>query len=284
MSSYSSEVPAPPSERVREDVARALAEDVGAGDATADLLPDVTRRAIVRCRESAVIAGRPWFEACFNALDPGIRIHWFVAEGARVSPETVLCEIRGQARALVTAERSALNFLQLLSGTASMTAAFVDAVRGTRARILDTRKTIPGLRLAQKYAVRVGGGMNHRIGLYDAVMLKENHILAAGSITAAAANARARHPALPLICEVESLPELAEAIEAGVDRALIDDFSLADMHAAVALAAGRIPLEVSGGVTLETIRTYADTGVDFISVGSLTKHVRAVDLSMRLSD
>jgi nicotinate-nucleotide pyrophosphorylase (carboxylating) len=270
--------------RVIEDVARALFEDIGPGDATAELLPDGPRRATVLCREAAVIAGRPWFDACFVALDSAVSIEWHVDEGAHVAAEAVLCEIRGRARALVTAERSALNFLQLLSGTATTTAAFVAAVRGTRARILDTRKTIPGLRLAQKYAVRVGGGVNHRIGLYDAVMLKENHILAAGSIAAAAAAARTRHPALPLICEVETLQELAEAIEARVDRALIDDFSLEDMHAAVELAAGRLPLEVSGGVSLETVRAYAETGVDFISVGSLTKHVHAVDLSMRLLD
>jgi nicotinate-nucleotide pyrophosphorylase (carboxylating) len=269
--------------QVSADVARALQEDLGAGDATADLLPaGATARAAIRCREHAVIAGRPWFDACFHALDPDMRIRWHVQEGDRVVPDTVLCELEGNVRALVSAERSALNFLQLLSATATVTAAFVDAVRGTRTRILDTRKTIPGLRVAQKYAVRVGGGVNHRVGLFDAVMLKENHILAAGSIAAAVATARRLHPDLPLICEVESLDELAQAIAAGVDRALIDDFSESMMREAVRVADGRLPLESSGGVSLETVRRHAETGVDFISVGSLTKHVRAVDLSMRL--
>lgn len=272
----------PPVARVADDVARALAEDMGSGDATAQLLPDVAATAVIRCRDAAVIAGGPWFDACFLSLDPGARIDWRVDEGARVAPDTVVCEVHGRARALVSAERSALNFLQLLSATATATAAFVDAVRGTRTRILDTRKTIPGLRLAQKYAVRVGGGVNHRLGLYDAVMLKENHIHAAGSIAAATAAARARFPALPLICEVESIAELRQAIDACVDRVLIDDFSLGMMTEAVGLAAGRVPLEVSGGVSLETVRRYAETGVDFISVGALTKHVRAIDLSMRL--
>jgi nicotinate-nucleotide pyrophosphorylase (carboxylating) len=274
----------PPTAQIASDVARALAEDLGSGDATAQLLPARVAHATIRCREQAVIAGGPWFDACFRALDPKVRIEWHVAEGERVAADRIVCELRGDARALVSAERSALNFLQLLSGTATTTAAFVAAVAGTGTRILDTRKTIPGLRLAQKYAVRAGGGMNHRIGLFDAVMLKENHILAAGSIAAAARDARAHHPALPLICEVESLQELREAIEAGVDRVLIDDFSEEQMRAAVALAAGRMPLEVSGGVGLETVRRYALTGVDFISIGALTKHVRAIDLSMRLVD
>jgi nicotinate-nucleotide pyrophosphorylase (carboxylating) len=275
----------PPADAVRGDVARALAEDLGSGDATAALLPaGALATARIRCREQAVVAGRPWFDACFLALDPRAAIAWQVGEGEHVAPDTVLCEITGDARSLVSAERSALNFLQLLSGTATVTARFVAAVRGTAARILDTRKTVPGLRQAQKYAVRAGGGVNHRIGLFDAVMLKENHIIAAGSIAAAAAAARRLHPALPLICEVESLAELEQAIAARVDRALIDDFSLEDMRAAVRLSAGRVPLEVSGGVSLETVRGYAETGVDFISVGALTKHVRAVDLSMRLVD
>lgn len=272
----------PPDSQIAVDVALALAEDLGRGDATAELLPDNAAHASIRCREAAVIAGRPWFDACFLALDAKVRINWNVEEGERVAPDTVLCELDGKTRALVSAERSALNFLQLLSATATVTAAFVDAVHGTRARILDTRKTIPGLRLAQKYAVRVGGGVNHRIGLFDAVMLKENHILAAGSIASAVAAARRLHPALPLICEVESLEELTQAMAAGVDRVLIDDFTIEMMREAVRLAAGRVPLEVSGGVSLDTVRSYAMTGVDFISVGALTKHVRAIDLSMRL--
>jgi nicotinate-nucleotide pyrophosphorylase (carboxylating) len=274
----------PPELAVAADVARALAEDIGPGDATAALLPDAPAHAQVRCREAAVIAGRPWFDACFRALDPAAGIRWHVAEGGPVAPDTVVCDVHGRTRALVSAERSALNFLQLLSGTATITAQFAAALEGTRTRVLDTRKTVPGLRLAQKYAVRAGGGVNHRIGLYDAVMLKENHIHAAGSIGAAVTAARRMHPALPLICEVESLAELRAALEAGVDRVLIDDFSLADMHEAVRIAAGRVPLEVSGGVSLETARRYAETGVDFISVGALTKHVRAIDFSLRLVD
>jgi nicotinate-nucleotide pyrophosphorylase (carboxylating) len=228
----------PDPKQIANDVARALEEDLGPGDATAELLPDDRTRAAVRCRESAVIAGGPWFERCFLALDPDAIVDWHVAEGQSVTADTVLCEIRGRTRALVSAERSALNFLQLLSATATATAAFVTAVRGTGAKILDTRKTLPGLRLAQKYAVRAGGGVNHRLGLYDAVMLKENHILAAGSIASATRAARTRHPRLPLICEVESLQELAQAIEARVDRILIDDFSLDDMREAVRLTAG----------------------------------------------
>jgi nicotinate-nucleotide pyrophosphorylase (carboxylating) len=272
----------PVSTLAREDALRALAEDLGSGDATAMLLPDSPASATIRCREAATIAGRPWFEACFSALDDRARFDWQVEEGGAAVADTVICVVHARTRALVSAERSALNFLQLLSATATVTARFVDAVRGTGTRILDTRKTIPGLRLAQKYAVRIGGGVNHRLGLYDAVMLKENHILAAGSIAAAVASARARFPTLPLICEVESLQELREALEARVDRVLIDDFSREMMVEGVRIAAGRVPLEVSGGVSLDTVRGYAETGVDFISVGALTKHIRAIDLSMRL--
>ena len=277
------EIPVVPATQVADDVARALAEDIGGGDATADLLDaDDRGHARVLCRDAAVIAGRPWFDACFRALDPQVEIAWHVKEGERVAANTVLCELRGNARALVSGERSALNFLQLLSGTATATAAYVDAVAGTRTRILDTRKTIPGLRLAQKYAVRCGGGVNHRIGLFDAVLIKENHIVAHGSIAGAVAQARKLHPSLPLICEVESMDELRQAMAAGVDRALIDEFSREDMRAAVALAAGTFPLEVSGGVTLDDVAAIAATGVDYISIGSLTKHVRAVDLSLRM--
>lgn len=277
-----SHVPPPPAV-VAEDVRRALAEDIGDGDVSADLLPAGHRvRAVIRARENAVLAGAPWAQACFLALDPSATLDWSVQDGGRLHADGVFLEITGDARALVTAERSAINFLQLLSATATVTAAYVGRVQGTRTRILDTRKTLPGLRMAQKYAVRCGGGMNHRIGLFDAMMLKENHIVAAGGIAAAAAAARRRHPGLPLICEVESLDELAQAIDAGVDRALIDDFSLDDMRRAVDLAAGRVPLEVSGGVTLERVREIAETGIDFISIGALTKHVRAIDLSMRV--
>lgn len=274
----------PPRAQVESDVAHALAEDIGEGDATASLLPDSPQRGHVVVKETAVIAGRPWFDACFAALDPDWRVHWEVAEGERVHPQTVVCRFEGRSRALVSAERCALNFLQTLSGTATRTADYVAAAAGTGARILDTRKTLPGLRVAQKYAVRVGGGSNHRLGLFDAVMLKENHIHAAGSIAAAAALARERYPQLPLIIEVENLDELDQALRTGCTRILIDDFSLADMREAVRRAAGAIPLEVSGGVDLHRVREIAGTGVDCISVGALTKHVQAIDFSMRLDD
>jgi nicotinate-nucleotide pyrophosphorylase (carboxylating) len=277
----------PPAEVVAADVARALAEDVGSGDVTAALLPDDGDSAYLLCKENAVIAGRPWFDACHRALDPQVRIDWRVREGDRVKAGTVLAILAGRARALVTAERTGLNFLQTLSGTATTTAIYVDAVRGTKAKILDTRKTIPGLRQAQKYAVRCGGGNNHRIGLFDTVMLKENHVRAAGSLTAAIRTARAMQPSLPLVVEVETLAQLEEALKEGCDRILIDDFDAATRREAVRIAAsppfsGTIPLEVSGGVDLTTLRAIAEDGVDYISIGSLTKHVRAIDLSMKL--
>ena len=281
---------APPSQvEVDADVARALAEDIGSGDVTASLLADAPDIAYLLCKEPAVVCGRPWFDACHRALDHAVRIDWRVAEGDRVAAGTVLATLAGHSRALVSAERTALNFLQTLSGTATTTAAHVDAVRGTRARILDTRKTIPGLRLAQKYAVRVGGGDNHRMGLYDAVMLKENHVRAAGSIAAAIAAARDRYPSLPLIVEVETLAQLREALVAGCDRILIDDFDAASRRQAVRIASAApfnhaIPLEVSGGVDLPGLRAIAEDGVDCISIGALTKHVRAIDLSMKLGD
>ena len=272
----------PPQLEIHADVVRALAEDLGLGDVTASLLPDELQQGYVIAKESAVIAGRPWFDACFKALDPAVRIRWRVSEGDRIAAGNVVCTFEGRSRALVSAERCALNFLQTLSATATRTAAYVAAVAGTRARILDTRKTLPGLRLAQKYAVRAGGGSNHRLGLFDAVMLKENHIHAAGSIAAAAEQAKARYPLLPLIIEVENLDELDQALATGCTRILIDDFSLADMREAVRRADGGTPLEVSGGVDLSGVREIAETGVDCISVGALTKHIRAIDFSMRL--
>lgn len=275
--------PAPPLDAIDAAVRAALAEDLGAGDATAQLLDDAPAIAHVVGKESAVVAGRPWFDACFNALDPAIRITWHVSEGQHVEPGTVLCTLEGRSRAIVSAERTALNFLQTLSATATVTASYVAALAGTRTRVLDTRKTLPGLRLAQKYAVRVGGGTNHRLGLYDAVMLKENHIAAAGSISAAVERARTMHPTLPLIVEVESLEELDEALATGCTRILIDDFDEAMMREAVRRAAGRIPLEVSGSVSLDRLPAIAATGVDYVSIGALTKHVRAIDLSLRLS-
>lgn len=275
---------APESRIVLCDVERALAEDLGSGDVTAELLSaDGLASARVITREAAVIAGCAWFDACFRQLDPEVRIEWRCADGDRVTGNDVLCSLHGAARALLSAERCALNFLQTLSATATVTAQYVAAVRGTRAVILDTRKTIPGLRVAQKYAVRCGGGSNHRIGLFDAILIKENHIAAAGSLAGAVRAARAAHPTLLLEVEVENLDELREALAAGADRIMLDEFPLADIRNAVAEVAGRVPLEVSGGVGLDRVRELAETGVDFISVGALTKHVRAIDLSMRVA-
>ena len=273
---------APPPDSIADDVRRALAEDVRDGDVTAALLPDIPDIAYLLCKEDAVIAGRPWFDATHRMLDPGVSIEWRIQEGDFVSKGTVLATLAGHARSLVTAERTALNFLQTLSGTATTTAAYVQAVSGTNAKILDTRKTLPGLRLAQKYAVRCGGGHNHRIGLFDAVMLKENHIRAAGSLTGAIQAARTAQPTLPLIVEVETLAQLDEALAAGCERILIDDFPADMRREAVRRANGRIPLEVSGGVDLASVRSVAADGVDCISIGALTKHVRAIDLSMKL--
>lgn len=273
---------APPQEQIDADVARALAEDIGSGDVTAALLPDSADIAYLLCKQDAVIAGRPWFDATHRTLDPEVKIHWRVLEGDRVSAGTVLATLEGRSRSLVSAERTSLNFLQTLSGTATITARHVEAVAGTGARILDTRKTLPGLRLAQKYAVRCGGGDNHRIGLFDTVMLKENHIRAAGSLGAAVRAARAQQPTLPLVVEVEDLQQLEQALAAGCERILIDDFSPAMRREAVRIAAGRIPLEVSGSVDLSVLRSIAEDGVDCISIGGLTKHVQAIDLSLKL--
>ncbi|MGB3270824.1 MAG: carboxylating nicotinate-nucleotide diphosphorylase, partial [Rhodanobacter sp.] len=255
----------------------------GQGDATATLLPaDARAQASLTCRDAAVIAGSAWFDACFRRLDPAVQIEWLVRDGDRVAPGTLICTLAGHARSLVTAERTALNFLQLLSATATTTAHHVAAVAGTSVRVLDTRKTVPGLRVAQKYAVRCGGGHNQRMGLYDAILVKENHIIAAGGIAAAVSAARQLHPDLPLEVEVENLDELEQALGAGVDRIMLDNFELEQMREAVARTAGRVPLEISGNVDLQTIGDFARTGVDFISVGALTKHVHAVDLSLRL--
>ncbi|GKT21767.1 carboxylating nicotinate-nucleotide diphosphorylase [Acidovorax sp. SUPP3334] len=270
----------------QDDVARALREDVGAGDLTAGLIDPVRRvRARVLARESAVICGGPWVEAAVLALDPAARTVWHVQEGERCAPDQVVVEVEGSARALLSAERTALNFLQLLSAVATKTATYVDAVRGTRAQIVDTRKTLPGLRLAQKYAVRTGGGTNHRIGLHDAVLIKENHIAAAGGVTAVlrAAQAVAAQAAFVEI-EVETLEQLQEALQAGAKMLLLDNMPLAMLHEAVRLNAGRAILEISGGVTLEGLRALAETGVDRISIGTLTKDVKAIDFSMRMQD
>ncbi|QNH16505.1 nicotinate-nucleotide diphosphorylase (carboxylating) [Xanthomonas sp. SS] len=287
MSGAAAPLQPPAQASIDADVARALAEDIGNGDVTAALLPDRADSAYLLCKQDAVIAGRPWFDACHRALDPQVRIDWRIAEGDRVVAGTVLALLHGRSRALVSAERASLNFLQTLSATATATAAYVAAVAGTGARILDTRKTLPGLRLAQKYAVRCGGGSNHRVGLYDTVMLKENHIHAAGSLTAAVQAARVQWPDLPLVVEVETLAQLREALTVGCDRILIDDFDAAQRREAVAIAAAApfhraIPLEVSGGVDLDGVRAIAADGVDCISIGALTKHVQAVDLSLKL--
>ncbi len=271
-------------EKILTDVTRALEEDVGSGDLTARLIPPSrTAHARVITREAAVIAGRPWFDACFKALDLGAVIDWRVNEGDTVAAGSVLVELSGNARALLTAERPALNFLQTLSGVATATRPYVDAVRGTRAVVMDTRKTLPGLRVAEKYAVRMGGGQNQRTGLYDGILIKENHIAAAGGIAPVlqAAFDLAEGKASVQI-EVETLDQLREALNAGARLILLDNFSLDAMREAVALNAGRAQLEASGNVTLDNVRAVAETGVDRISIGSLTKHVRAVDLSMRI--
>ena len=267
-----------------ETVARALAEDVGSGDVTAALLPaDARSRARVISREPAVICGRAWFDEVFRQLDRSVQVAWRVADGAAVAPGDTLCEITGPTRALLTGERTALNFLQTLSGTATAARRYAEAVAHTRARVLDTRKTLPGLRSAQKFATRCGGCLNHRMGLYDLVLIKENHILAAGSIAAALAAARRLFPALEVEVEVEDLPELDQALAAGADIVLLDNFDLAGLRAAVQRAAGRVRLEASGNVDLENVSAFAETGVDYISIGAITKDVKALDLSMRLS-
>ncbi|MFW5969053.1 MAG: carboxylating nicotinate-nucleotide diphosphorylase [Halofilum sp. (in: g-proteobacteria)] len=269
---------------VDDDIARALAEDVGDGDLSAAAIPaDRHERARVIARAPGVVCGRPWFDGVFHAVDPRVLIEWHVDEGASVAAETHLCSLEGPARALFTAERSALNFLQLLSGVATATRAYVDAVAGTGTAILDTRKTLPGLRRAQKYAVTRGGGANHRMGLYDAAMLKENHLHAAGGITAAVAALRAAYPRAPLTVEVETLDQVREALAAGADRLLLDNFSLDDLRTAVVDNAGRAWLEASGGITRANVRAVAETGVDCISIGALTKDIQALDLSMRFA-
>ena len=263
-------------------VALALAEDVGGGDLTAALIPeDAQAEATVISREHAVLCGAAWFDAVFRQLDPRIHTEWRAADGDRIEPDQLLCTLRGPARALLTGERTALNFLQALSGTATLARRYADAVAGTGATILDTRKTLPGLRLAQKYAVRCGGCQNHRIGLFDAVLIKENHIMAAGSITNAIATARRLHPGVTVEVEVENLAELEEALAARPDIVMLDNFDLATMAEAVRITAKRVKLEASGNVNFDTVRAIAETGVDYISIGGLTKDVRAVDLSMR---
>ncbi|TRZ97026.1 MAG: carboxylating nicotinate-nucleotide diphosphorylase [Rhodocyclaceae bacterium] len=271
---------------VQRNVLAALVEDIGGGDLTALLTPANRRsHGAVLSREDAVLAGTAWFDACFRLLDPLAVIRWHARDGGHIASGQTLCEIEASTRALLTAERAALNFLQLLSATATATRRYVDAVAGTGARIVDTRKTLPGLRLAQKYAVTCGGGSNHRLGLYDGILIKENHIMAAGGVSAALQQARAVSRGDVFIqIEVETLEQLAEALDAGAGMILLDNMDLAQMRQAVGLTAGRSQLEASGGVRLETVRAIAETGVDRISVGSLTKNVRAIDLSLRHSE
>jgi len=275
----------PPASIIQEQIASTLAEDIGSGDQTAALIPpDAATTAQVISREHAVLSGIAWFNEVFRQLDASIKVEWQAKDGDTLQPNQLLCTLTGNTRALLTGERAALNYLQTLSGTATQAQRYADAVAGTGVRILDTRKTLPGMRLQQKYAVTCGGCHNHRFGLYDAILIKENHIMAAGSIQAAIETARANAPDLEIEVEVEDMGELAQALIAGAQRVLLDNFSLDQLREAVTFNLGRARLEASGGVTLETIRRIAETGIDDISVGALTKDLRAVDLSMRFAD
>lgn len=271
---------------INSNVVAALAEDVGAGDLTARLIDaDRIATASVISRSETIVCGAPWFDACVRKLDPQSEIHWLAHEGGSVAAGRKLCTVRGAARALLTAERTALNFLQLLSAVATATRHHVDAVAGTRARIVDTRKTLPGLRIAEKYAVRTGGGINHRSGLYDGILIKENHIAAAGGIAAVLREAaRIAPPGVWIEIEIENLDQLREALTAGAKMILLDNMSLDQMREAVRITAGSAELEASGGITLANVRAIADTGVDRISIGSLTKDIKAIDLSMRFEN
>ncbi|MEM7280805.1 MAG: carboxylating nicotinate-nucleotide diphosphorylase [Pseudomonadota bacterium] len=279
----------PPMPKLPDDlldqVRNALIEDIGQGDVTAALIPRGKQSvAAVVARESAVICGRPWFDAVFDQLDPSVKTQWLVEDGETVGTDQIVCRVRGPSRSLLTGERSALNFLQTLSGTATRAKKYAQAVEGTNCIVLDTRKTIPGLRNAQKYASRIGGCCNHRMGLYDAILIKENHIMAAGSIAAAVEKAQELNTGLTIEVEVENLDEFRQALDADADIIMLDELSLQDMRAAVSINDGKAKLEASGNVDLTTIRAIAETGVDYISTGSITKHVTAVDLSMRFED
>ena len=268
---------------VNQNVALALAEDVGDGDLTASLIPaNQQANATIISREDAVICGIDWVDACFKSIDKNAKIKWHINEGDAVIANQLLCEIAGNARALLTAERCALNFLQTLSAVATQTRQYVDAIIGTKTQILDTRKTLPGLRLAQKYAVTVGGGFNQRLALYDGILIKENHIAAAGGIKAALQAASVLACGASIQIEVENLDELQQALDVGATSILLDNFTLADMREAVKINANKALLEASGNVSLKTVRNIAETGVDRISIGSLTKNIRAIDLSMRI--
>lgn len=272
------------SSEIEANARRALAEDIGSGDITAQLIPaERLARATIITREAAVIAGSAWVDAVFRQLDPRVAVHWHVRDGEKVSADKTLFTLEGPARALLSGERSALNFLQTLSAVATRCQHYADLVQGTSVKLLDTRKTLPGLRLAQKYAVTCGGCQNHRIGLYDAFLIKENHIAACGGIAAAVHAAHQIAPGKPVEVEVENLEELQQALQAGADIIMLDELSLEDMRQAVTLTQGRAKLEASGGINESTLRAIAETGVDYISLGTLTKDVKAVDLSMRLS-
>ena len=267
-----------------EEIARIIEEDLGSGDLTSLIVPESAQaEANVITREDMVLCGRPWFDAVFAKIDPNVRIVWFADEGKDIASGSLLCSLSGPARALLTGERTALNLLQTLSATATLSRAYAREAVGTGLTVLDTRKTIPGLRLIEKYAVRCGGCSNHRFGLYDGILIKENHILAAGSIAMAVSKAQQLLANVPIEVEVESLDELAQALEAGANRIMLDNFNLAMMNEAVKLNAGRAKLEVSGNVELENIKSIAATGVDYVSVGALTKNVKAIDLSMRIT-
>lgn len=269
---------------IEANVRRALAEDIGSGDITAQLIPpERLAHAKVITRESAVICGTAWVDAVFRQLDPRVAVHWHIQDGQRTEPNQVLFELEGPARALLSGERSALNFLQTFSAVATRCQHYADLVQGTAVKLLDTRKTLPGLRLAQKYAVTQGGCHNHRIGLYDAFLIKENHIAACGGIAQAVTTAHKIAPGKPVEVEVESLEELRQALDAGADIIMLDELSLDEMREAVSLTTGRAKLEASGGINENTLRAIAETGVDYVSIGTLTKDVKAVDLSMRLS-
>ena len=269
---------------IAQNVALALAEDLGTGDVSAMLIaPSIQAHAQVITREPMTLAGLAWFNEVFAQLDPQIQIEWAASDGDHLASGALLCTLYGSARNILTGERSALNFIQMLSATATRTNHFVRLINGMNARILDTRKTLPGLRLAQKYAVTCGGGWNHRLGLYDAILIKENHIAAAGGITAAIVHARHLYPDLPLEVEVENLAQLEEALMAGAPRILLDNFDLVGLRQAVQLTRGQAQLEASGGVNENTVRAIAETGVDFISIGTLTKDIQAIDLSMRFT-
>jgi nicotinate-nucleotide pyrophosphorylase (carboxylating) len=267
---------------IEQDVRRALEEDVGSGDITAQLIPeDRIWKASVYTRQAAILCGRNWFDAVFKQLDDRVDIRWYADDGEAIVPHQVICTLKGPARCLLSGERTALNFLQSLSGTATLARSYAKQLEGLNTRILDTRKTIPGLRRAQKYAVRCGGCHNHRMGLYDAFLIKENHIAAAGSIESAVNGARALDMELPVEVEVENVEQLEQALRAGADRILLDNFTPEEIRQAVALTDGRAELEASGGITLDGLREYAETGVDYVSIGALTKDIHAIDLSMR---